>query len=185
MGNDDIHIRFDTEGHFVRLVCESVIAAPPRIVFAFFERPEAFDLLVPPDAGIDTLEAPDSLRIGARTTIRVQVGPLRVRWVAEITALEPGRSFVDEQREGPFRAWIHRHEVIECPQGATLRDEIRYLPRFGVFGRIFEPHLVRPRLSRMLTHRHEVTRSAVVQMWRQTPIHMRAVSDGNLRPWGG
>jgi NADPH-dependent 2,4-dienoyl-CoA reductase/sulfur reductase-like enzyme len=53
-----------------------------------------------------------------------RMGPLRLRWVAEHTAFddrgEAGGTFVDVQREGPFRRWVHRHDV-QAPRRAAVR----------------------------------------------------------------
>ena len=47
------------------------------------------------------------------------------RWVALHTAYEKNRLFVDEQIDGPFARWIHRHEfeAAEASAGAWLPGE--------------------------------------------------------------
>jgi hypothetical protein len=63
--------------------------------------------------------------------------------------------------KGPFAHWEHRHVFLPHPDGCRLRDEIDYAPPLGWVGRLVEPIAIRPRLRKMFTYRHEVTRRAV------------------------
>jgi len=49
-----------------------------------------------------------------------------VRWQSETTACEPPRRFVDEQRHGPYRRWVHEHAFTERDGGSEVRDFVRY-----------------------------------------------------------
>jgi ligand-binding SRPBCC domain-containing protein len=143
----------------MEFVKESIINASPERVFAFHELSDAFTRLMPPWEKTIIVQPPASLRVGARTIVETSiVGPIKVRWVAEHTAYDPPRMFEDIQLKGPFKQWRHRHIVKPHPQGAILRDEILYEPPLGPLGKIFAPLLVVPRLERMFTYRHEVTR---------------------------
>jgi ligand-binding SRPBCC domain-containing protein len=143
----------------MEFVKESVINAPPERVFAFHELSDTFARLMPPWEKTTIVQSPASLRVGARTIVETCVfGPIKVRWVAEHTAYDPPRMFEDIQLQGPFKQWRHRHIVKPHPRGAVLRDEILYEPPLGPLGKIFAPFLVVPRLERMFTYRHEVTR---------------------------
>ena len=57
-------------------------------------------------------------------TFRVRGLPLR--WRSEITAWEPPIRFVDEQRRGPYRFWMHEHIFEEHPDGTLVLDRVRY-----------------------------------------------------------
>jgi hypothetical protein len=43
-----------------------------------------------------------------------------LRWQSQITAWEPPSRFVDEQRRGPYRLWVHEHAFVER-DGGTRR----------------------------------------------------------------
>ncbi len=49
------------------------------------------------------------MRTGARIGYQLRIRGVPIRWESEITAWEPPDCFVDEQRSGPYRQWIHEH----------------------------------------------------------------------------
>ncbi len=54
--------------------------------------------------------------------------------------------FIDEQRVGPYRLWIHEHRFV--PEGDSVRmiDHVTYALPFGVLGRLVHALFVRRRL---------------------------------------
>jgi ligand-binding SRPBCC domain-containing protein len=146
----------------LKFVHESVMPATRQELFAFHERPDAFELLQPPWETVDVQRPPESLEVGTRVELRTRVGPLWIPIVAEHVALDPGHSFEDVMRRGPFARWHHRHLCLDHPEGSVLRDEVDYAPPFGLLGRLVDPLLVRPRLERLFAFRHEVTRREVL-----------------------
>jgi uncharacterized protein len=60
---------------------------------------------------------------------------------------------------GPLRRWRHRHVIAAAGDGARLTDAIEFEPPFGILGRLFAPWLILPRLRKLFTWRHEVTRA--------------------------
>ncbi|HEY2157687.1 MAG TPA: SRPBCC family protein [Isosphaeraceae bacterium] len=141
---------------------ECRIAAPPDRVFAFHERPGAFERLTPPWERVVVESGGESIRPGSRVTLRTKLGPLRLRWVAEHTEYDPPRLFADRQLSGPFASWYHRHWMIDDGRGGTLlRDEVDYELPLGVIGRWIGSGYIRRKLNRMFDYRHEVTRRFV------------------------
>jgi len=144
-----------------RFVKESRIAAPPSVVFAFHEEPDALERLIPPWERVEIVESARSLRPGSRSVLRVGVGPIHLDWIAEITERVQDRLFVDRQVRGPFTSWRHRHCFEEDRSGGTiLRDEIEYSGPFGPLVELLSRRLQEARLRRMFDYRHEVTRRA-------------------------
>jgi len=146
----------------MRFIKESRIAASPSVVFAFHESPGAIQRLTPPWEQVELEQGGDSIRPGSRVKLKVMVGPIPLRWIAEHTEYDPGRSFADRQIQGPFSRWFHRHLFLDDEAGGTLlRDEIEYTLPLGWFGRYFGKKRVEARLSRMFDYRHNVTRRIV------------------------
>jgi ligand-binding SRPBCC domain-containing protein len=66
------------------------------------------------------------MRAGALIEYCLRLRGIPVPWQSEITAWEPPRRFVDEQRRGPYRAWIYERTFTESKGGSEVRDLVRY-----------------------------------------------------------
>ena len=136
----------------------STLAASRDEVFAWHARPGALDRLTPPWQGIEVVERPRGLEVGARAVLRVPVGPFRRLWVAEHVALEPGHSFQDVQRKGPFARWAHTHRMTSRDDGGSvLEDEIDYALPLGRLGRWVGGRAVLRQLQQVFAYRHVTT----------------------------
>ena len=105
------------------------IDAPVSVVFAFHERPDAFEKLAPPGQKIQILHRKGGLETGARIEFLTRVGPFPVRWLALHVEYEKDRFFLDEQIRGPFKKWYHRHEFEDERGGTRLTDSTRLTAR--------------------------------------------------------
>ena len=141
---------------------ESILPATVEEVFAFHERPDAFELLQPPWDTVDIITPPASLEVGTQVELRTKIGPFWLTILAEHVAYERNRHFEDVLRKGPFARWHHKHQFFEQEDGCRLRDEIEYAPPLGFLGRLADPVAVRPRLRKLFDFRHEVTRREVL-----------------------
>ena len=121
-------------------------------VFSFFADPRYLPLLIP-DWITFRMVTPGPVKMAQGTHIdyAVRLHGIPFGWQSEITNWEPPHRFVDEQRKGPYRWWIHTHTFEAVDGGRTLvRDVVRY----GVpGGRLVDKLLVAPDLSRIFAHR--------------------------------
>jgi ligand-binding SRPBCC domain-containing protein len=132
-----------------------LIDAPVERVFAFHEREDALKLLSPSFPPIRVLRKTGrGIETGSR--VELKIGP--IRWVALHTAYEKNRLFADEQIEGPFAKWIHRHEFESAGDATRLTDRIEYLLPGGVWTNRFFGWAVQLGLQLMFRHRHRVTK---------------------------
>lgn len=146
----------------MRFVKESVFEASAETVFGFHERPDAFTLLMPPWQKSEIVTPPRSLEVGTRVELRARIGPLWQTIEAVHIAYEPGRSFTDEMRQGPFARWVHHHVVEPRGEGrAALRDEVDYELPLGALGRFAGGWFARREIERLFAFRHDVTRKHV------------------------
>ena len=75
-------------------------------------------------------------------------------WVTEITHVEEGKRFVDEQRVGPYRMWHHEHEFRDAGGGKVeLRDLVTYQLQFSWLAEPMHGVLVQPRLDEIFAFR--------------------------------
>lgn len=145
--------------HYVK---QTRINAPPAIVFAFHETPDALRQLIPPWENMRVAESAGTLRPGSRVVLRGRLGPFPIRWVAIHTEYDPPHLFADRQESGPFASWYHRHHMLDDGHGGTiLRDEVEWEAPLGLLGQWFGGWQIRRKLDRMFTYRHDVTRRLV------------------------
>jgi ligand-binding SRPBCC domain-containing protein len=139
---------------FVRSV---VVAAPVDEVFAFHERDDALSRLSPPVPPLRVVSRQGGIRTGARVDLRM--GP--VRWLARHSDYRVNELFVDEQLEGPFASWVHRHEFEALgPRATRLTDRVTFrLPGGPVVNALFG-RLVAWSLVPVFRFRHRATKRA-------------------------
>jgi ligand-binding SRPBCC domain-containing protein len=115
----------------------------------FFSSPANLDEITPPDLGFHiTSPLPPKMFEGQIITYRVKIAPLVwVPWVTEIKCVDEGRSFIDEQRFGPYKFWHHRHSFEPVEGGVRMTDLVHYGLPFGVFGSIAHALFVRRKLQ--------------------------------------
>ncbi len=139
----------------------SRIRASAATVFGFHEAADAFERLQPPWQTTEILQPPTSLEVGTRVVLRVKLGPVWQKVVAEHVEYEPGTLFADRMLEGPFASWYHRHIVEPAgPDECTLIDDITYTLPMGPVGALFGGWFARRELDRLFAFRHDVTRRA-------------------------
>lgn len=124
----------------------------------FFASPRNLDEITPPELGFRIVHLPgERMYEGQIIGYRVKIAPgLWVPWVTEIKAVEEGKSFIDEQRSGPYRFWHHRHSFEEVEGGVAMRDLVHYALPGGPVGGLAHRVFVRRKLERIFDYRREV-----------------------------
>jgi ligand-binding SRPBCC domain-containing protein len=135
----------------------SRVEAPVDVVFAFHERPDALEKLLPPGQRIEVLHREGGLETGARVEFRLHFGPFSKTWVALHTDYARNRFFVDTQIEGPFRSWRHRHDFTSEGSGTRLTDIIDLELPGGRLAEAMFGSMVKAQLEKMFAYRHSVT----------------------------
>ena len=158
---------------------ESVVEARPSEVFAWHARPGALERLVPPWTPTRvTSRQGGALEPGSRVELRVRVGPVRRRWLAEHEDWTPGEMFSDRQVSGPFAAWRHTHRFDAEGEATRLTDIVDYTLPFGWLGRLGRGY-ARSEIDRMFAYRHRVTRQDVARHMRGGGESMRYLVTGS------
>lgn len=123
----------------------------------FFSSPRNLDEITPGDLGFKITRLSDEkMHEGQIITYKVKVAPLVwVPWVTEIKCVDEGRSFVDEQRFGPYKFWHHRHTFEEIPGGVLMRDLVHYGLPLGPLGAIAHAVFVGSKLKRIFHFRKQ------------------------------
>lgn len=151
---------------------------PLECVFLFFANPENLPRIMPPatDTRIEDLKLVSPPPLPGATSVAQTIAgigseietsfrlmpplPFRGRWTARITEFEWNHHFADFQVQGPFRSWLHRHELAaEQRNGATgtlVRDRVEYEIAFGFLGAIAQARFVRRQMEATFAHRQRV-----------------------------
>ena len=138
------------------LRCRQVVSASLEECWAFFSDPRNLREITPPELDFHILsELPAAMRAGMMIEYRVR--PLLgvpMRWLTEITHVEPRRRFVDEQRVGPYRLWHHEHTFATLADGRTeLGDCVHYVLHGWWLGDLVNALVVRRQLAKIFAHR--------------------------------
>jgi ligand-binding SRPBCC domain-containing protein len=124
----------------------------------FISRPENLKKITPESMGFEIKTKIDREYAYAGQIIGYHVYPfpgVKTDWITEITQVEQGEFFIDEQRLGPYAIWHHEHRLEEIDGGIRMSDIVTYRPPFGILGKLMEPILVRPKLKKIFQHREE------------------------------
>ena len=131
-----------------------VIERPLDEVFAFFSDAHNLATITPDWLNFKIMsEQPVEMGAGVPIDYELKLHGLRLRWRSEITEWEPPTRFVDEQRRGPYRYWVHEHSFnADGPNRTIVRDRVRYaVPGGTLVHKLF----VEPDLERVFTFRAE------------------------------
>lgn len=130
---------------------EQWLPQPLDTIFPFFSDAANLEAITPPWVGFEILTpGPIEMRQGAVIDYRIRIHRFPLRWRTEITIWDPPRRFVDAQRKGPYRQWIHTHDFESKDGGTLCRDNVAYsVPGGELIHRLF----VRRDVERIFAYR--------------------------------
>lgn len=152
-------LEFSNNGSFTRLTAAVSLHRPLDEVFAFFSNCHNLQRLTPDSLRFQVLtpEA-EKMRVGLLIDYRLSLHGIPFQWQSEITVWEPPFRFVDEQRKGPYRDWIHEHRFEEHDGGTRVTDTVDYrVPG----GSVVERLIVRGQVRDIFNYRTERLQAAL------------------------
>jgi ligand-binding SRPBCC domain-containing protein len=139
-----------------RFVTTVDLSAPIAQVFDFFRRPANLLRVAPPSLHLQLENPPDVLQLGSRLALCGRRWGIRYRSVTEVIAFQPGLYFLEEQKEGAFRKWVHAHRFeATANTGTHVVDEIDYEPPGGMLGLLLTAGAVERELNEFFRYRNE------------------------------
>ena len=108
-------------------------------VFGFFSDAHNLERLTPSWLKFKVLTPdPIELKTGTLIDYQLRIRGIPLQWQSEITAWKPPYYFVDEQRRGPYKLWIHEHQFEESAGGVSATDRVEYAVLGGaIINRLF------------------------------------------------
>jgi ligand-binding SRPBCC domain-containing protein len=141
-----------------KLVRKQLIHADIEEVWAFFSSPDNLAKITPEYMKFRTTSEKWAGEIYAGQIITYKVSPLLgipLYWMTEITQVNRGRHFIDEQRKGPYKMWHHQH-FFE-PQGANtlMTDIVHYELPLYLIGELAHALFVKRQLNNIFDYRYK------------------------------
>ncbi|MBF0585348.1 SRPBCC family protein [Prosthecochloris sp. N3] len=140
------------------LTYTQVIPAEIDEVWSFFANPLNLERITPPDIHF-TITTPvrgEELHEGMKISYMLSpILSLPLRWVTGITRVEKPERFEDEQVEGPYEYWHHRHEFTPVENGVMMTDTIEYRIPYGPFGELLDVLFINRRLDEVFRYRQK------------------------------
>lgn len=135
------------------LNAECVVPASLDDVFEFYSNAMNLERITPPWMNFRVVSKPPiDMHVGRLIDYKLKVMGLPLRWQSEITAWEPKRRFIDEQRRGPYKFWEHEHTFEEVDGGVRVCDEVQYaVPGGAIIHRL----KVRPDIEKIFAYREK------------------------------
>ncbi|MCB0282488.1 MAG: SRPBCC family protein [Calditrichae bacterium] len=121
----------------------------------FISSPRNLDKITPENLSFSIISnVPDEMYNGLIIEYKIKI-PLigKQTWISEIKHIRPGVSFVDEQRQGPYKFWYHYHEIRKVENGVLLIDRINYELPFPPIGRAVHLLFVKNTLNKIFEFR--------------------------------
>ena len=110
----------------MRIQLDVWLPRPREEVFAFFADAANLERLTPPWLHFRILNPHIVIARGVLIDYRLKIHGVPLRWQSEISRWDPPRTFVDEQRKGPYRRWVHTHTFEEERGGTRVGDSVEF-----------------------------------------------------------
>lgn len=125
----------------------------------FFSNPSNLASITPANLGFNIISKYHGDKMYAGQIIEYTVSPvlgIPLYWMTEITHVQEGKYFIDEQRFGPYQLWHHQHHFEEIPGGVLMRDVVHYKIPLGWLGDLAHFLFVKKQLKGIFAFRYQV-----------------------------
>jgi ligand-binding SRPBCC domain-containing protein len=138
------------------LQTRQIIPTDLATAWEFFSNPANLAEITPSHLGFKIISKFHGNKMYPGQIIEYKVKPILgipLYWMTEITHVEEGKFFVDEQRFGPYTLWHHQHHFREIPEGIEMIDIVHYKLPLWILGDIANVLFVRKQLNGIFDHR--------------------------------
>ena len=138
------------------LKTKQIIDKPIEEIWDFFTNPKNLNQLTPHEMNFKILSGKsDDFYKGK--IICYRLNPFKfynINWVTEITEITKNKSFIDEQRFGPYKMWHHEHHFVKNKDNTTtIYDKVIYKLPYGIIGQLAHKLFIKTKLSKIFIFR--------------------------------
>ena len=127
--------------------------------FNFFSSPLNLGLTTPSWLNFKITEIPLSVSKECEIAYEIRLWFIPIKWRTSILEWDPHESFVDIQKSGPYKLWIHSHFVESTSENTSImRDIVRYSVPGGPLGRLIHFLVIKKSLIRIFGYRRSMIR---------------------------
>jgi ligand-binding SRPBCC domain-containing protein len=141
-----------------KLVQEQFLPISIEKAWDFFATPKNLNEVTPKDMVFKIMgDIPEKMYQGM--FIRYKITPMlniQLDWCTEITHIQEGQFFVDEQRKGPYNIWHHEHHFKSVEGGVLMTDILHYDIGLGILGWIAGKLFVDNKVKQIFEYRKEI-----------------------------
>lgn len=127
-------------------------------VWDFFSNPVNLQAITPASIRFNIISAHHGDKLYPGQIIEYKIRPLwgiEWYWMTEITHVEPGRFFIDEQRYGPYSLWHHQHHFKPVEGGVEMTDIVHYKIPGWWLGELLHACVLEKKLKQLFAYRFE------------------------------
>lgn len=148
-------IEFTTHSGLHSLRTEQMLDTPIDEAWNFFSNPTNLQELTPKNMEFNIISNPSPYIYEGQIIIyKIKLLPfVYLNWVTEIKNVTELRSFVDEQRYGPYALWHHRHSFEATSKGTKMIDEVYFKIPLAGFNKLLFRFFIKPKLKEIFTYR--------------------------------
>lgn len=107
-----------------------------------------FDILTP---------HPLEMKVHTEFDYKISLMFISLKWKTEITNYDPPYKFVDEQKKGPYKLWIHTHTFEVIGKKTKITDNVDYDLFGGPFKILVHNLYVRKNFKSVFDYRSKKT----------------------------
>ena len=128
-------------------------------VFDFFSSPLNLGLTTPSWLNFKITEMTPTISKDCEIAYEIRLWFLPIKWRTSILEWNPPESFIDIQKSGPYKVWVHSH-FIESTSGnaSIMRDVVRYSIPGGLLGKLLHFLIIKKSLLRIFGYRRSMIR---------------------------
>jgi ligand-binding SRPBCC domain-containing protein len=131
------------------------VARPAAELFAYFTRPRNLLQLAPPELNLQLISGPELLTLGARLVWKGKRWGVSQQLTQEVVTFDPDRLIVIEQKEGPFKSWLHASYFEKHEETTKIVEKIDFEPPGGLLGYVLTADKILQDVQKLVAYREK------------------------------